>query len=68
MKEQLRTDKAARQKQPYSHSSGSKSFLQRQHDIAEERGLPVDQLELFRETHARSGEFISQAAGMCMLV
>ncbi|TYK11881.1 CACTA en-spm transposon protein [Cucumis melo var. makuwa] len=28
--EQSRTNKAARQKQPYNHSSGSKSFLQRQ--------------------------------------
>uniref|UniRef100_A0A9I9EK56 CACTA en-spm transposon protein n=1 Tax=Cucumis melo TaxID=3656 RepID=A0A9I9EK56_CUCME len=28
--EQSRTNKAAKQKQPYNHSSGSKSFLQRQ--------------------------------------
>ncbi|KAA0045294.1 CACTA en-spm transposon protein [Cucumis melo var. makuwa] len=31
--EQSRTNKAARQKQPYNHSSGSKSFLQRQYEI-----------------------------------
>ena len=61
MQEQSQTNKAARQKQPYNHSSGSKSFLQRQHDLAKEQGLSVDSLELFRETHARSGEFISQA-------
>ncbi|KAA0040895.1 CACTA en-spm transposon protein [Cucumis melo var. makuwa] len=32
--EQSRTNKAARQKQPYNHSSGSKSFLQRQYELA----------------------------------
>ena len=62
MSEEPRRNKAARQKQPYRHSSGSKSFLQRQHDLVEERGIPVDRLELFRETHARSGEFISPVA------
>ncbi|TYK31695.1 CACTA en-spm transposon protein [Cucumis melo var. makuwa] len=34
--EQSRTNKAARQKQPYNHSSGSKLFLQRQYEIATE--------------------------------
>uniref|UniRef100_A0A9I9E2X0 CACTA en-spm transposon protein n=1 Tax=Cucumis melo TaxID=3656 RepID=A0A9I9E2X0_CUCME len=45
--EQSRTNKAARQKQPYNHSSG---------------GQPVDRVELFRETHVRAGTFVSQAA------
>uniref|UniRef100_A0A9I9E476 CACTA en-spm transposon protein n=1 Tax=Cucumis melo TaxID=3656 RepID=A0A9I9E476_CUCME len=49
--EQSRTNKAAKQKQPYNHSSGSKSFLQRQYELAERRGQPVDRVELFRETH-----------------
>ncbi|KAA0056252.1 CACTA en-spm transposon protein [Cucumis melo var. makuwa] len=49
--EQSRTNKAARQKQPYNHSSGSKSFLQRQYELAERRGQLVDRVELFRETH-----------------
>ncbi|TYK19813.1 CACTA en-spm transposon protein [Cucumis melo var. makuwa] len=62
MQEQSRTNKAARQKQPYNHSSGSKSFLQRQHELAERRGQPVDRVELFRETHVRAGTFVSQAA------
>ncbi|KAA0053771.1 CACTA en-spm transposon protein [Cucumis melo var. makuwa] len=59
--EQSRTNKAARQKQPYNHSSGSKSFLQRQYELAERRGQPVDHVELFRETHVRAGTFVSQA-------
>ena len=62
MQEQSRTNKAARQKQPYNHSSGSKSFLQRQYELAERRGQPVDRVELFRETHVRAGTFVSQAA------
>ncbi|XP_050944812.1 uncharacterized protein LOC127150611 [Cucumis melo] len=36
--EQSRTNKAARQKQPYNHSSGSKSFLQRQLSSLKEKG------------------------------
>ncbi|KAA0033931.1 CACTA en-spm transposon protein [Cucumis melo var. makuwa] len=60
--EQSQTNKAARQKQPYNHSSGSKSFLQRQYELAERRGKPVDRVELFRETHVRAGTFVSQAA------
>ncbi|KAA0037461.1 CACTA en-spm transposon protein [Cucumis melo var. makuwa] len=59
--EQSRTNKAARQKQPYNHSSGSKSFLQRQYELAERRGQSVDHVELFRETHVRAGTFVSQA-------
>uniref|UniRef100_A0A9I9EHF8 CACTA en-spm transposon protein n=1 Tax=Cucumis melo TaxID=3656 RepID=A0A9I9EHF8_CUCME len=51
--EQSRTNKAA---------SGSKSFLQRQYELAERRGQPVDRVELFRETHVRAGTFVSQAA------
>ncbi|KAA0066435.1 CACTA en-spm transposon protein [Cucumis melo var. makuwa] len=60
--EQSRTNKAVRQKQPYNHSSGSKSFLQRQYELAERRGQPIDRVELFRETHVRAGTFVSQAA------
>ncbi|TYK18179.1 CACTA en-spm transposon protein [Cucumis melo var. makuwa] len=41
--------------------SGSKSFLQRQYELAERRGQPVDRVELFRETHVRAGTFVSQA-------
>ncbi|KAA0032480.1 CACTA en-spm transposon protein [Cucumis melo var. makuwa] len=60
--EQSRTNKAARQKQPYNHSSGSKSFLQRQYELAERKEEPVDRMELFWETHVRAGTFVSQAA------
>ncbi|TYK12159.1 CACTA en-spm transposon protein [Cucumis melo var. makuwa] len=62
MQEQSRTNKAARQKQPYNHSSGSKSFLQRQYELAERKGEPIDRVELFQETHVRAGTFVSQAA------
>ncbi|KAA0066300.1 CACTA en-spm transposon protein [Cucumis melo var. makuwa] len=61
-KEQSRTNKAARQKQPYNHSSGSKSFLQRQYELAERKGEPINRVELFRETHVRAGTFVSQVA------
>ncbi|KAA0048108.1 CACTA en-spm transposon protein [Cucumis melo var. makuwa] len=60
--EQSRTNKAARQKQPYNHSSGSKSFLQRQYELAERKGKLVDRVELIRKTHVRAGTFVSQAA------
>uniref|UniRef100_A0A9I9EKC2 CACTA en-spm transposon protein n=1 Tax=Cucumis melo TaxID=3656 RepID=A0A9I9EKC2_CUCME len=49
---QSRTNKVARQKQPYNHSSGFNSFLQRQYELAERRGQSVDRVELFRKTHA----------------
>ena len=62
MWEQSQMNKVARQKYSYNHSSGSKLFLQRQHDLAEEQGLSVDRLELFRETHALRGQFFSHAA------
>ncbi|KAA0043150.1 NBS-LRR type resistance protein [Cucumis melo var. makuwa] len=55
------TNKAARQKQPYNHSNGSKSFLKRQHELAEQRRESVDRVELFRETHVRARMFVSQA-------
>ncbi|TYK27686.1 CACTA en-spm transposon protein [Cucumis melo var. makuwa] len=60
--EQSRTNKATRQKQPYNHSSGSKSFLQRQYELVERKGKPIDRVKLFRETHARVGTFVSQVA------
>ncbi|KAA0055996.1 CACTA en-spm transposon protein [Cucumis melo var. makuwa] len=60
--EQSRTNKAARQKQPYNHSSGSKSFLQRQYELLERKGKPIDRVKLFRETHVRVGTFVSQVA------
>ncbi|KAA0051760.1 CACTA en-spm transposon protein [Cucumis melo var. makuwa] len=58
--EQSWTNKAARQRQPYNHNSGFKSFLQRQYELAERKGESVDCVELFRETHIR-GTFVSQA-------
>ncbi|KAL0559072.1 hypothetical protein IC582_003661 [Cucumis melo] len=61
LQEQSRTNKAARQKQPYNHSSGSKSFLQRHYELAERKGESVDRVELFRETHVQAGTFVSQA-------
>ncbi|KAA0044880.1 CACTA en-spm transposon protein [Cucumis melo var. makuwa] len=60
--QQSRTNKAAKQKQPYNYSSGSKSFLQRYYELAERRGQLVDRVELFRKTHVRAGTFVSQAA------
>ncbi|KAA0026134.1 CACTA en-spm transposon protein [Cucumis melo var. makuwa] len=60
--EQSQTNKAARQKQPYNYSRGSKLFLQRQHKLAEKKGELVDRVELFWETHVRAGTFVSQAA------
>uniref|UniRef100_A0A9I9EB82 CACTA en-spm transposon protein n=1 Tax=Cucumis melo TaxID=3656 RepID=A0A9I9EB82_CUCME len=44
--EQSRTNKAARQKQSYNHSSGSKSFLQRQYELVERQGELNQILEL----------------------
>ncbi|TYK25874.1 CACTA en-spm transposon protein [Cucumis melo var. makuwa] len=55
-------NKTARQKQPYDHSIRSKSFLQRQHEFAEQRGEPIDHVDLFPQTHVRDGTFISQTA------
>ncbi|KAA0066015.1 CACTA en-spm transposon protein [Cucumis melo var. makuwa] len=55
-----RTNKAARQ--PSNHSSRSKSFLQRQHELAEQREESIDRVELFRKTHVRDGTFVSHAA------
>ncbi|TYK04847.1 uncharacterized protein E5676_scaffold143G00290 [Cucumis melo var. makuwa] len=43
-------------------SSGSKSFLQRQYELAERKGESVDHVELFQEAHVRAGTFVSQAA------
>ncbi|KAA0058444.1 CACTA en-spm transposon protein [Cucumis melo var. makuwa] len=40
--EQSWTNKVARQKKPYNHTSESKSFLQRQHELAEKKGESVD--------------------------
>ncbi|TYJ98333.1 CACTA en-spm transposon protein [Cucumis melo var. makuwa] len=62
MHEQSRTNKTTRQKQPYNHSSGSKSFLQRQYELIERKGESVNRVELFEETHVRPGTFVSQAA------
>ncbi|KAA0054328.1 CACTA en-spm transposon protein [Cucumis melo var. makuwa] len=63
LQEQLRINKATRVKQPYNHNSESKSFLQQQHELTEQRGHSVDHVELFRETHiSRSGQFVLQAA------
>ncbi|TYK10968.1 CACTA en-spm transposon protein [Cucumis melo var. makuwa] len=62
MQEESRTNNAARQKQPYNHSSRSKSFLQRQYELAERKRELVDLVELFRKTHVRAGMFVSQTA------
>ncbi|KAA0056276.1 CACTA en-spm transposon protein [Cucumis melo var. makuwa] len=56
--EQSRTNEAGRQEQPYNHSSGSKSFLQRQHELAEQKGELVDRVELFQETHVRVNQML----------
>ncbi|KAA0051366.1 CACTA en-spm transposon protein [Cucumis melo var. makuwa] len=58
----LLTNKAVREKQLYNPSSGSKSFLQRQHELAKQRGESVDHVELFWETHVQDEMFVSQAA------
>uniref|UniRef100_A0A9I9EI23 CACTA en-spm transposon protein n=1 Tax=Cucumis melo TaxID=3656 RepID=A0A9I9EI23_CUCME len=55
-----RMNKAARQ--PSNHSSRSKSFLQRQHELAEQREESIDRVELFRKTHVRDETFVSHAA------
>ncbi|TYK14632.1 CACTA en-spm transposon protein [Cucumis melo var. makuwa] len=62
--EQSRTNKAARQRQPYNYSSGSKSFLQRQYELAERKGKSVDRVELFREINIRAGTFVSRPSRM----
>ncbi|KAA0036806.1 CACTA en-spm transposon protein [Cucumis melo var. makuwa] len=66
--EKLRIDKTTRQKQPYNHSSGSKSFVQRQHELVEHRGQPIDYMKLFRETYARSSQFVSQAVADALII
>ncbi|TYK21531.1 CACTA en-spm transposon protein [Cucumis melo var. makuwa] len=53
-------DKATRQKQPYNHSSASKSFLLRQYKLAKRKGESIDHVELFQKTHVRAGIFMSQ--------
>ncbi|TYK02259.1 CACTA en-spm transposon protein [Cucumis melo var. makuwa] len=60
MQEQSRTNTTARQKQPYNHSSGSKSFLQRQHKLVEKKEKSVDRVELFQEIHVRVEMFVPQ--------
>ncbi|KAA0062361.1 CACTA en-spm transposon protein [Cucumis melo var. makuwa] len=45
MQEQSWINKAAKQKQPYNHSSRSKSFLQRQHELVEKKGESNEMLE-----------------------
>ncbi|KAA0063742.1 CACTA en-spm transposon protein [Cucumis melo var. makuwa] len=47
---------------PYNHSSRSKSFLQRQYELAERKRKLVDLVELFRKTYVRAGMFVSQVA------
>ncbi|KAA0043334.1 CACTA en-spm transposon protein [Cucumis melo var. makuwa] len=42
--------------------AGSKSFLQRQYELAERKWELVDRVELFRKTHVRAGTFVSQTA------
>ena len=52
-------NKAAKAKQPYNHNSGAKLFLQRKHELTEQRGHPIDHVELFTKTYAWGGQFIS---------
>ena len=59
MQEQSQTNKATRQKQPYNHSRGSKSFLQRQHELAKQRDERTDRVELL---HIRADTFVLWAA------
>ncbi|TYK14920.1 CACTA en-spm transposon protein [Cucumis melo var. makuwa] len=53
---------ATRQTQPYNHRIGSKSFLQRQHELAEQQDESIDHVELFKKTHIQAGMFVLQAA------
>ncbi|TYK01074.1 CACTA en-spm transposon protein [Cucumis melo var. makuwa] len=53
LQEQSRTNKDARQQKPYNHSNGLKSFLQRQHELVEQREESIDHVELFQQTHIR---------------
>ena len=46
MQEHSRRNKDARQKQAYNHSSGSKSFLQRQHKLAKQQGYSLSGNEI----------------------
>ena len=62
MQEQSRMNKVSRQNQSSNHSSEFKSFLQWQNELAEEQGQPIDRVELFKETHDLSDQFVSQAA------
>ncbi|KAL0536962.1 hypothetical protein IC582_025925 [Cucumis melo] len=55
-------NKAARVKQSYNHSSGAKSFLQRQYELTEQRDHLIHRVKLFRKTHAWDGLFVSQVA------
>ncbi|KAA0051843.1 CACTA en-spm transposon protein [Cucumis melo var. makuwa] len=56
-----RINKAAKAKAAFNHSSRSKSFLQRQHELVEKLGQLVDCVDLFKERHTnRSGQFVSQ--------
>ncbi|KAA0063996.1 CACTA en-spm transposon protein [Cucumis melo var. makuwa] len=63
MQEQSWINKAARQKKPYNHRNGSKSFLQRQHELTEQRGESIiNRLELFWKTQVQAETFVSQVA------
>ncbi|KAA0064074.1 CACTA en-spm transposon protein [Cucumis melo var. makuwa] len=59
LQEQSSMNRAARAKQPYNHSSDAKSFLHRQHELAEQRGHPINRVDLFKETNVRGGQLIS---------
>ncbi|KAA0055839.1 CACTA en-spm transposon protein [Cucumis melo var. makuwa] len=60
--EQSSMNMAVRVRQPYNHNSDAKSFLQRQHELVEHWGHPIDCVKLLKETHAPSGQFVSQVA------
>ncbi|TYK28105.1 CACTA en-spm transposon protein [Cucumis melo var. makuwa] len=50
---------ATRAKQPYHHNSNAELFLQRQDELAKQWGHLIDHVELFKETHAQGGQFVS---------
>ncbi|KAA0055907.1 (R)-mandelonitrile lyase 1-like [Cucumis melo var. makuwa] len=54
--------RATRAKQPYHHNSKAELFLQRQDELAKQWGHLIDHVELFKETYAQGGHFVSVTA------
>ena len=55
-------NRATRAKQPYHHNSKAELFLQRQDELAKQWGHLIDHVELFKETYAQGGHFVSVTA------